>query len=225
MIMRSGLALSRTRRRAPSRVFSAFDEDSLLPPSSPVEPRRQRVLSQVEAPVRHAPVVSALAGLSERPLARVPPWGDAAHPHVPQRVAKVLAQRCGCSRREAEALMALGVVSVDGCVVTLMGSRCAPAAVIEIARAGEQWLTAKVTIALHKPKGVVSTPRRRPTVVRRRRVSSRSRESVLESTVQELSMMVQIASALETYTDTAGRTNHKRPVTIVETHRQPARSV
>jgi 23S rRNA pseudouridine2604 synthase len=74
-----------------------------------------------------------------------------------ERVAKLMAQRGLCSRREAERLIDLGQVEVDGVVVVEQGSKARPDADIRITPAGEETLGQKLTILLHKPVGVVST--------------------------------------------------------------------
>lgn len=74
-----------------------------------------------------------------------------------QRVAKVMARRGMCSRREAERLIDAGAVEVDGTRVEVQGSTCRPDAEIQIVGRGRRWMADKVTVLLHKPRGVVST--------------------------------------------------------------------
>lgn len=74
----------------------------------------------------------------------------------PQRVSKILASRGVCSRREAERLIAAGQVVVDGVVVVEQGTRARRDAVIEVTSAGCAELAETISIALHKPVGVVS---------------------------------------------------------------------
>ncbi len=74
-----------------------------------------------------------------------------------ERVAKLMASRGLCSRREAERLIEQGLVRVDGVVVREQGSKAPPDADIRIAPAGAAHLAAQVTIVLHKPVGNVST--------------------------------------------------------------------
>lgn len=84
------------------------------------------------------------------------------------RLQKVLAQAGLGSRRASEELIANGHVEVDGQLVTELGVRVDPAtAVIHVDGLRIQLDQAKVTIALNKPLGVVSTmddPKGRPTV-------------------------------------------------------------
>ena len=84
------------------------------------------------------------------------------------RLQKVLAQAGLGSRRASEELIANGRVEVDGQIVTELGVRVDPAtAVIHVDGLRIQLDQTKVTIALNKPLGVVSTmddPKGRPTV-------------------------------------------------------------
>lgn len=73
-----------------------------------------------------------------------------------ERVAKILAQRGLCSRREAERLIEAGQVMVDGVVVREQGVKAAPDADIRILPGGVEDLAARATIVLHKPAGIVS---------------------------------------------------------------------
>ena len=73
----------------------------------------------------------------------------------PQRVNKWLAQSGVCSRREAEALIADGLVSIDGERVDDAGRKILPGQTLTLAdRAGEQ--LAAFTAVLNKPVGYVS---------------------------------------------------------------------
>lgn len=74
-----------------------------------------------------------------------------------ERVSKILARRGTCSRREAERLIADGLVFVDGVRVREQGFKCSPTrAKIEISREAEAWLGSKLTLVVHKPPGLVS---------------------------------------------------------------------
>lgn len=73
------------------------------------------------------------------------------------RLNKVMSQRGLCSRREADELIARGLVKVDGKVVDQLGQRISPDARIEIVGSGQKNLAQKVTIILNKPKGYVSS--------------------------------------------------------------------
>lgn len=74
-----------------------------------------------------------------------------------ERIAKLMANRGLCSRREAERLIEQGLVSVNGTVVREQGSKASPDADIRVAPHGQAQLAEQVTIVLHKPVGVVST--------------------------------------------------------------------
>lgn len=74
-----------------------------------------------------------------------------------ERVAKLMANRGLCSRREAERLIEQGLVLVDGVAMREQGCKARPDADIRVAPHGEAQLAEQVTIVLHKPVGVVST--------------------------------------------------------------------
>src|SRR4051812_46584790 len=74
-----------------------------------------------------------------------------------QRVAKLMAQRGLCSRREAERLIDEGLVAVNGVVMREQGCKAAADADIQVAARGTTRLAAQLTVALHKPLGIVST--------------------------------------------------------------------
>ncbi|SKC70782.1 pseudouridine synthase [Krasilnikoviella flava] len=84
------------------------------------------------------------------------------------RLQKVLAQAGLGSRRKCEELIAAGHVEVDGVLVTELGVRVDPAkAVVHVDGMRVQLDASKITIALNKPLGVVSTmsdPEGRPTL-------------------------------------------------------------
>lgn len=72
----------------------------------------------------------------------------------PQRINRWLAQSGVCSRREAEALIAGGKVSIDGQVVTDPGRKIAAGQTLTLA--GEGAGQGGFTAVIHKPVGVVS---------------------------------------------------------------------
>src|SRR5262249_24650810 len=74
-----------------------------------------------------------------------------------ERVAKLMAKRHLCSRREAERLIDQGLVQVNGVVVREQGYKAAPDADIRIAADAAAQLAERITILFHKPAGVVST--------------------------------------------------------------------
>jgi 23S rRNA pseudouridine2604 synthase len=74
----------------------------------------------------------------------------------PQRVNRWLAQNGVCSRREAEALIAQGLISIDGETVSDAGRKIAAGQTLTLADAGRSRLEGALTVILHKPVGVVS---------------------------------------------------------------------
>jgi len=74
----------------------------------------------------------------------------------PQRVNRWLAQNGVCSRREAEDLIARGLVSIDGERVDDAGRKIQPGQTLVLADAAQSELAAAFTAVLHKPEGVVS---------------------------------------------------------------------
>ncbi len=76
--------------------------------------------------------------------------------HEPQRINKWLGQSGVCSRREADALIADGLVSIDGTVVTDAGRKIEPGQTLTLSDRATQTLAAGMTIVMHKPLGFVS---------------------------------------------------------------------
>lgn len=74
----------------------------------------------------------------------------------PQRVNRWLAQSGVCSRREAEALILQGLVSIDGETVADPGRKIANGQTLVLSDAGAALVASGFTVMLHKPKGVVS---------------------------------------------------------------------
>ena len=71
----------------------------------------------------------------------------------PQRVNKWLAQNGVCSRREAEALIAEGLVAIDGETVADAGRKILPGQTLTLTDAAGP---APLSVVLHKPMGIVS---------------------------------------------------------------------
>ena len=71
----------------------------------------------------------------------------------PQRVNKWMGQSGVCSRREAEALIEKGLVSIDGEQVTDTGRKILPGQTLVLADGDE---AAPLSVVLHKPMGIVS---------------------------------------------------------------------
>lgn len=67
-----------------------------------------------------------------------------------------MAERGLCSRREADELIAKGLVKVNGEIVSQLGTKVAPDVEIELATEARRGLEQLVTILLNKPVGYVS---------------------------------------------------------------------
>jgi 23S rRNA pseudouridine2604 synthase len=74
----------------------------------------------------------------------------------PQRVNRWLGQSGVCSRREAEALIEQGLVSIDGEVVTDAGRKILPGQTLTLADAAQDELGGARNFVINKPPGVVS---------------------------------------------------------------------
>ena len=74
----------------------------------------------------------------------------------PVRINKWLGQTGVCSRREADALIADGLVSVDGEVVADAGRKLEPGQTLTLNDRATAQLAEGVTIVMHKPMGYVS---------------------------------------------------------------------
>jgi 23S rRNA pseudouridine2604 synthase len=74
----------------------------------------------------------------------------------PIRVNKWLAAEGVCSRREADALIAAGQITIEGAVVTDMGHRIAPGETAALTQGAAKSLGAQLSIVINKPVGLVS---------------------------------------------------------------------
>jgi 23S rRNA pseudouridine2604 synthase len=83
-------------------------------------------------------------------------WTQTYDQAEPQRVNRWLAQSGVCSRREAEDLIARGLVSLDGAAVTDAGHKIHPGQTLTLADAAGPGAAGPLTVVLHKPVGVVS---------------------------------------------------------------------
>lgn len=79
-----------------------------------------------------------------------------ATPQSGVRIAKLMAERGLCSRRNADEYISRGWVFVDGRRVDELGSRADPKAVITLDKKGLADQQSRLTILLHKPIGYVS---------------------------------------------------------------------
>lgn len=75
----------------------------------------------------------------------------------PQRVNRWLAQAGVCSRREAEGLIAQGLVSIDGETVADAGRKIEPGQTLTLTDRASGQLGAALSVVIHKPIGVVSS--------------------------------------------------------------------
>jgi len=74
----------------------------------------------------------------------------------PERVNKWLAQSGVCSRRDAEAFIADGLVHIDGEQVNDVGRKIEPGQTLTLKDAAQAAIDARVTILINKPVGIVS---------------------------------------------------------------------
>lgn len=72
------------------------------------------------------------------------------------RLSKLMSERGICSRRDADRLIARGLVKVDGAIVSELGSKVDHNARIELLGEAKQELKSQVTVLLNKPVGFVS---------------------------------------------------------------------
>src|SRR5207248_155071 len=75
----------------------------------------------------------------------------------PQRVNRWLAQSGVCSRREAEALIGKGLVSIDGQRVEDPGRKIAAGQTLTLADDAKAAVGGPFSVVLHKPVGIVSS--------------------------------------------------------------------
>lgn len=75
---------------------------------------------------------------------------------APERVNKFMGQSGLCSRREAEALIEKGLVTIDGVKIASPGHKIEPGQTLFLASATAAKLENKFTAVIHKPEGIVS---------------------------------------------------------------------
>jgi 23S rRNA pseudouridine2604 synthase len=75
----------------------------------------------------------------------------------PQRINRWLAQSGICSRREADGLIAQGLVSIDGETVADAGRKIEPGQTLTLADHATARIDSALSVVLHKPVGVVSS--------------------------------------------------------------------
>ena len=106
----------------------------------------------VQAPAPRSAPRTAPATAAQAPRPRPAPADENADP----RLSKLMGERGLCSRREADEWIENGWVTVNGQVVTELGTRVPRDARIEIDRAAAKHQSEQVTILLNKPVGYVS---------------------------------------------------------------------
>lgn len=74
----------------------------------------------------------------------------------PQRVNKFMGQSGLCSRREAEALIEKGLVTIDGEKISSPGHKILPGQTLALEAKTAARLETKFTAVIHKPEGIVS---------------------------------------------------------------------
>ena len=74
----------------------------------------------------------------------------------PQRVNKFMGQSGLCSRREAEALIEKGLVTIDGETISSPGHKIEPGQTLTLTAKTAARLENKFTAVVHKPEGIVS---------------------------------------------------------------------
>jgi 23S rRNA pseudouridine2604 synthase len=84
------------------------------------------------------------------------PWTRLYTEAEPQRVNRWLAQNGVCSRREAEALIAQGLVSIDGETVADPGRKIAAGQTLTLNDSAQSQLGAALSVVINKPVGIVS---------------------------------------------------------------------
>jgi len=83
-------------------------------------------------------------------------WTQTYQGDEPQRINKWMAQAGVCSRREAEAFIEQGFVSIDGETVTEPGRKIEAGQTLVLNDSAQKALGAQMTLVIHKPEGMVS---------------------------------------------------------------------
>lgn len=123
----------------------------------PSRPARAGTGPRTASPADRSPPSAKPAPASARPAPGKPAAAEAeVSPPSGVRIAKLMAERGLCSRREADQYIARGWVWVDGRRVDELGSRASPTATITLDRQARAQQQSQMTILLHKPVGYVS---------------------------------------------------------------------
>jgi 23S rRNA pseudouridine2604 synthase len=83
-------------------------------------------------------------------------WSRVYDEAEPQRINRWLAQNGVCSRREAEGLIARGLVSIDGETVADPGRKISPGQTLVLNDTAQSLLDSGLTVMINKPVGIVS---------------------------------------------------------------------
>ena len=140
---REGRDFNRNSERDGGRSFNRERDGYAAPRPAPTQPkpfkapptggeRPARMPREKVVPVRQAPLDAGV------------------------RVAKLMAERGLCSRREADVYIERGWVFVDGQRVTELGTRVQPSANISLDKQARASQARQMTVLLHKPVGFVS---------------------------------------------------------------------
>ena len=166
-----GLKPKRLASKDPGSTQATGERDmSAAPPKSPrrgfeaERPRRYK-----SGPDKPPSIRAGEAGRGDRvtpraddikpgPLrpARISPRPQPGLDSTDPRLAKLMAERGLCSRREADEIIERGWVFVDGKRVSTLGTRVSPDVRVELAPEALARFSTQVTILLHKPVGYVS---------------------------------------------------------------------
>jgi 23S rRNA pseudouridine2604 synthase len=137
--------MTRPTLKLPPKAASA-------PPARPPTSRARRAQHGRTPSVAFSPGRALASAAAPIPRASGPRPGGPEHPRLSKRMSELGL----CSRREADEWIENGWVTVDGAVVTTLGTRVPPQARIEIDVAARRHQGEQVTILLNKPVGYVS---------------------------------------------------------------------
>ncbi len=141
----------------------------------PSAPRRKPASNKRTASAAAAkPLVVKPAGAKSpvaKPTAAKLPAAKPTAEDLP-RLSKVMSEQGLCSRREADEWIEQGWVSVNGKVVTVLGTRVAADARIEINPEASKHLAERVTILFHKAAGVEGLTEKNGRVIARTAVNA-----------------------------------------------------
>ncbi|MBL0166711.1 MAG: pseudouridine synthase [Propionivibrio sp.] len=142
-------------RNYPKRGIARSTGARAFPPprpyGEPMSPRQEPERSHA-APLPHSPLPAPPPRYDAPPTPQTAEAGALRRPlKEPPRLSKRISEMSQCSRREADEWIENGWVSVDGVVITTLGTRVLPGARIEIKDAASTHQTESVTILFNKP--------------------------------------------------------------------------